>query len=215
MSLYYRTILTPSLGYNQLNVAYPYSYLIVGNNMGMESNKYSTVTLETTFPQNYNQYILEENNLGLKTIPNSPTSRNTFNSNINFITSEQKNNPYNRIISPNNYIQRKNNIKNLKNYAFNDRNPRYSVRSMNPIFSALSPYSPKNVQQIISANSKKLISPRIPIKGINLYSSFINANNNENNSVTSKNYNLEILDNNKTLNNTQMKINILNNETIL
>lgn len=213
MSLYYSTILTPKVGYNQLSIAYPFSYLIVGDNM--EINKYSTISLETTFPQYYNQYILKENYLGLKTIPNTPSRRNTFNSNINFITSEKRNYPYNRVISPNNYIQRKNNIKNLKNYGFNDRNPRYSVRTMNPMFSALSPYSPKNIQQINSANSKKLISPRIPIKGINLYSSFINANNNENNSVTSKNYNLEILDNNKTLNNTQMKNNIQNNETIL
>ena len=213
MSLYYSTILTPKVGYNQLSIAYPFSHLIVGDNM--EINKYSTISLETTFPQYYNQYILKENYLGLKTIPNTPSRRNTFNSNINFITSEKRNYPYNRVISPNNYIQRKNNIKNLKNYGFNDRNPRYSVRTMNPMFSALSPYSPKNIQQINSANSKKLISPRIPIKGINLYSSFINANNNENNSVTSKNYNLEILDNNKTLNNTQMKNNIQNNETIL
>ena len=213
MSLYYSTILTPKVGYNQLSIAYPFSYLIVGDNM--ETNKYSTISLETTFPQYYNQYILKENYLGLKTIPNTPSRRNTFNSNINFITSEKRNYPYNRVISPNNYIQRKNNIKNLKNYGFNDRNPRYSVRTMNPMFSALSPYSPKNIQQINSANSKKLISPRIPIKGINLYSSFINANNNENNNVTSKNYNLEILDNNKTLNNTQMKNNIQNNETIL
>lgn len=213
MSLYYSTILTPKVGYNQLSIAYPFSYLIVGDNM--ETNKYSTISLETTFPQYYNQYILKENYLGLKTILNTPSRRNTFNSNINFITSEKRNYPYNCVISPNNYIQRKNNIKNLKNYGFNDRNPRYSVRTMNPMFSALSPYSPKNIQQINSANSKKLISPRIPIKGINLYSSFINANNNENNSVTSKNYNLEILDNNKTLNNTQMKNNIQNNETIL
>ena len=213
MSLYYSTILTPKVGYNQLSIAYPFSYLIVGDNM--ETNKYSTISLETTFPQYYNQYILKENYLGLKTIPNTPSRRNTFNSNINFITSEKRNYPYNRVISPNNYFQRKNNIKNLKNYGFNDRNPRYSVRTMNPMFSALSPYSPKNIQQINSANSKKLISPRIAIKGINLYSSFINANNNENNNVTSKNYNLEILDNNKTLNNTQMKNNIQNNETIL
>jgi len=215
MSLYYNTILTPTVGYNQLSIAYPFSYLIVGNNVDMETNKYSTVTLDTTFPQYYNQYILKENNLGLKTIPNPPNRRNTFNSNINFISSEQRNNPYNHILSSTNYIQRKNNINNLKNYAFNDRNPKYSVRSMNPMFSNLSPYSPKNVQQINSANLKKLVSPRIPIKGINLYSSFIKANNKENNKLNRYNYNLELLDNNKIVDNTQIVNNIPNKETIL
>ena len=215
MSLYYSTILTPNIGYNQLSIAYPFSYLIVGNNLDMEPNKYSTISLETTTPQYYNQYILEGKNLGLKTIQNSPKMRNAFNLNTSIITNENKNNRYNGVISPNNYTQRKNTIKNLKNFGFSDRNPRYAVRSVNPMISTISPYSPKNIQQIHSANSKKPISRRISIKGINLYNSFINANNNGNNNPTTKNYDLEMLDNNKMMNNTQINNNIQNNENIL
>ena len=215
MNLYYSTILSPNLGYNNLNIAYPFSYLIVGNNYGIETNKYSTVTLRNSIPQYYNQYTLEENNLRIKTNPyqNSPSMRNTFNLNKN-ITNQQNNNRYNSLNSSNNYSERKIHIRNLKNYSFNDRKPKYSVISMNPTISNFSPYSPKNIQQINSVNSKKpisLLSPRIPIKRINLYNSFINSINNEN----TKNYDLELKDNNQILNNTQTTNDIQNNRNIL
>jgi serine/threonine protein phosphatase PrpC len=196
---YYKKILSPNVGYNQLSVENPFNHYNDGNNNGLV-NKYGTKTVGPKTPHYFNQYFLEENKLGLKTNPKAPPMTNTFNLNTHIVRSEKKNNPYYNI---NNYPQRKDDVKDLMNYAYSERVPRYSVNSGNPIVSDFGLYTTRNGQQVISENSKIPISSRIPQTGQNIYNSLINNN------ITHLNYDSGII------NNTQITNEIENNEIIL
>ena len=199
---HYKNILSPNLGYNQLSVGNPFNYYIESNNSGLETRKYSTKTVGDKTPNFYNQYFLEENKLGLKTNPKAPPMTNTFNLNTHIVRSEKKNNPYYNI---NNYPQRRDDVKDLMNYAYSERVPRYSVKSGNPFVGEFDLYTNKDGQQDNSGSSKIPISSRIPQTGQNIYNSLINNN------ITQENYDSTIIKNTQITKNLQNNDNILNN----
>ena len=129
----------------------PFNYNIDGINNGLGTSKYSARTVGPKNPHCFNQFFLVENKLGLKTNPKAPPMTNAFNLNTHIVRSEQKNNPYYNI---NNYPQRKDDIKDLMNYAYSERVPRYSVNSGNSVLSDFELYTTKNGQNNNSGNSK-------------------------------------------------------------
>ena len=203
-SRYDKNILNPNVGYNQLSVENPFNYNIDGINNGLGTRKYSARTVGPKNPHYFNQFFLEENKLGLKTNPKAPPMTNAFNLNTHIVRSEQKNNPYYNI---NNYPQRKDDIKDLMNYAYSERVPRYSVNSGNSVLSDFELYTTKNGQNNNSGNSKIPISSRIPQTGQNIYNSLINNNITQ----VQENYDSRIINNNQITNDIQNNENILNN----
>ena len=201
-SRYYKNILSPNLGYNQLSVENPFNYYINGNNSGLSTSKYSTKTVGPKTPHYFNQYFLEENKVGLKTNPKAPPMTNSFSLNTQIVKSEQKNNPYYNI---NNYPQRKDDVKDLMNYAYSERVPRYSVNSGNPFVSDFDLYTTKNGQNINNGYSKIPISSRIPQTGQNIYNSLINNN------ISQENYDSGIINNNQISNDIKNNENSLSN----
>ena len=89
-SRYYKNILSPNLGYNQLSVENPFNYYIDGNDTGLGTSKYSIKTVASKTPNYHNPYLLEENKLGLKTNPKALPMTNAFNLNTHIIRSEKK-----------------------------------------------------------------------------------------------------------------------------
>ena len=95
---------------NSFNTANPLYYYQMENNQdnfGVTQSKFSNTTFRTPKAQYLNPYVVEGNNIGLKTSPNVVPMTNAFN-----IGDERKNNHF---FNPNNYQQRLSNIKNVRN----------------------------------------------------------------------------------------------------
>ena len=120
----YRGSIDPNFGFNRLSIGNPFNYYTIQNTYNLGGNRYSTITYRTApKPQYYNQYILQENKIGLKTNPRAQPMTNVFNLNNSNVLIEQKYNPY---YNSNNYPQRMDNVKDLMNYTYSERVPKYS-----------------------------------------------------------------------------------------
>ena len=160
----------PNVGFNRLSVANPFNYYS-SNNYAFVPSKYSTLTVKTPKLQ----YIIEENKIGLKTNPNPKPMTNAFNLNTANIINEQKFNPY---YNQNNYPQRVDNVKDLMNYTYSERVPRYTSKT-NPVITRFAPI-PGNT--IIYQNMP--YATRIPQTNENIYNTLINNNRNLKNYAT-------------------------------
>ena len=107
---YFRNSVNPNFGFNSLSVRNPF-YIISQKNYDIRP-RYSTKTYNTPKAQYVPQYVLKENNMGLRINPKAPPMTNSFNLNTQALKSEQKYNPY---YKPNNYPQRIDNSKDLLN----------------------------------------------------------------------------------------------------
>lgn len=176
----HRTYINPNFGFNRLSVENPFNYY--GDINTYAPAKYNTITHKTPKPQLYNSYLLEENKLGLKTNPMALPMTNSFNLNTLNIRSEQKFNPY---YNPNNYPQRVDNIKDLMNYTYSERVPRFSAKT-NSVISNFTPFNMNKDSEMInerlsSGNNINIPkSSRIPETNKNLYNNFINDYQNDN-----------------------------------
>ena len=173
-NIYYRNSVNPNVGFNHLSIANPFNYY-TSNAYTFAPTKYSTISVKTPKPQYYKQYFLEENKIGLKTNPNPKAMTNAFNINGLTIITEQKDNPY---YNPNNYPQRVDNVKDLMNYTYSERVPKYSSKT-NPVITRFSPI-PTNT---ITYNNIP-IATRIPQTNENIYKTLINNNRNSRNYAT-------------------------------
>lgn len=206
----FRNSVNPNFGFNRLSIENPF-YVIQNNYIAQP--RYSTITYAIQKPQLITQYVLSDNKIGLKTNPKAPPMTNTFNLNTVAVKSEQKYNPY---YNPNNYPQRVDNVKDLMNYTYSERVPRFPIKSNNPNVASFSPYaanSGKNInnQTSYTPNSKILNSSRIPKINENTYNSLININNFRG----TENYNGDNIDNNQIINNEQIMDGIqIKNESI-
>lgn len=154
-----------NFGFNKLSVGNPFNFY------GSEESKnylgkpnYTTNTYRTPKPNIYNNFILQENNIGLKTNPKQPPMTNTYNLNTFAVKSEQKYNPY---YATNNYPQKMDRIKDLMNYTYiEEKAPTY--------------YNNNNqYNNITYDNNYNLITPqssRVPKVDNNIYDNFINKN---------------------------------------
>ena len=176
----HRTNINPNFGFNRLSVENPFNYY--GNTNTYAPAKYNTITHKSQKPQLYNSYFLEENKLGLKTNPMAPPMTNSFNLNTLNIRSEPKFNPY---YNPNNYPQRVDNVKDLMNYTYSERVPKYSSKT-NSVTSNFTPFnmnkdSEMTNERLSSGNNINIPkSSRIPETNKNLYNTYINNYQNDN-----------------------------------
>ena len=170
-NIYYRNNENPNVGFNRLSIANPFNYYST-NTYSFAPSRYSTISVRTPKPQFYKQYIIEEKKIGLKTNPNPKPMTNAYNLNTLTIITEQKDNPY---YNPNNYPQRVDNVKDLMNYTYSERVPKYSSKT-NPVITRFSsiPTNTITYQNIP-------IATRIPQTNINIYNTLINNNRNSRN----------------------------------
>ncbi len=199
-NFYYRSSIDPNFGFNRLSIGNPFNYYTTQNMNNVGVSRYSTLTYNTApKPQYYNLYLLQENKLGLKTNPRAPPMTNVFNLNTANVRSEQKYNPY---YNSNNYPQRMDNIKDLMNYTYSERVPKYSMKNPNPIIGNYPPYAKNNaIQPELQRNNIFNSIPRssrIPQTQQNIYTYFINNTRFEDNYQT-------VLDNNPTSNENKVK----------
>lgn len=203
---FFRSTIDPNFGFNRLSVSNPFNYLPVERNYYIGGTKYSTIPLKTPQSQNYNQYTFGNNRIGLKTNPKPSPMTNSFNLNTATVRTEQKNNPY---YNPNNYPQRMDNVKDLMNYAYNERMPRYELKSIIPSGTLYTPYAMKSRARFTeprpnSLNTKVPISSRVPqIEKNNYTNSLIN------NYKITENYDIEETDNNQLIDNEENNNNTL------
>lgn len=196
-NFYFRNSVNPNFGFNRLSVGNPF-YLISQNIYDM-GPRYSTITYNTIKDQNFPQNFLKENNVGLRTNPKALPMTNSFNLNTQAMKSEQKYNPY---YNPNNYPQRIDNVKDLMNYTYSKRVPKYLTKSVYPTAVNYSPVASKTTQYLPNqrsntTNSKIPNSSRIPKINENIYNSLIN------NFIETENYNGGVINDNKLILNEQ------------
>ena len=189
-NIYFRNTVNPNMGFNRLSVGNPFNYYQT-NTYTYAPFKFSTLTYKTSRPQYYNQYIIEEKKIGLKTNPKPQPMTNAFNLNTLNLRSEQKYNPY---YNPNNYPQRVDNVKDLMNYTYSERVPKYNIKTTNPIIASFTPIPTNNVKKVIiqrtNTTYKSLpIASRIPQTNQNIYKTLINNNKIE--------YSPSVVDNNQ------------------
>ena len=205
----YRGSIDPNFGFNRLSVGNPFNYYTIQNTYNLGGNRYSTITYRTApKPQYYNQYILQENKIGLKTNPRAQPMTNVFNLNNSNVLIEQKYNPY---YNSNNYPQRMDNVKDLMNYTYSERVPKYSSKTTHPIISNFVPYA-ANTTLIASGQSNNEAnsiprSSRIPQSKNNIYSSLINNSPFESNNQNAFN--------NNTIKNNESKAKEINNAFLM
>ena len=195
---FFRSTIDPNFGFNRPSVGNPFNYIPIERNFYIGGTKYSTIPLKTPVIPNYNQLNFEENKIGLKTNPNPAPMTNAFNLNTASVRTEEKNNPY---YNPNNYPQRMDNVKDLMNYTYNERTPKFELKSIIPSGNSYTPYAVKtrskfNEPRANSISSRVPISSRIPKIDKNNY-----ANSLINNYHITDNYNKEESDNNQLTNN--------------
>ena len=185
---YMKNTINPNFGFNKLSIGNPFNFY------GYENSKtsylkpnYSTFTHKVPRVKMYNDFILEENKVGLKTNPKQPPMTNTYNLNTNVVKTEQKYNPY---FAANNYPQWMDKVKDLMNYTYNEEKATiyYNTSKINNNGYA------NNVNNISNAPP----SSRVPRIENNVYSNFIN-----------KNY--HYIENNKTNLNQKNGFDIINN----
>ena len=163
---YMKNTINPNFGFNKLSIGNPFNFY------GYENSKtsylkpnYSTFTHKVPRVKMYNDFILEENKVGLKTNPKQPPMTNTYNLNTNVVKTEQKYNPY---FAANNYPQWMDKVKDLMNYTYNEEKATiyYNTSKINN-----NSYT-NNVNNISTAPP----SSRVPRIENNVYSNFINKN---------------------------------------
>ena len=163
---YMKNTINPNFGFNKLSIGNPFNFY------GYENSKtsylkpnYSTFTHKVPRVKMYNDFILEENKVGLKTNPKQPPMTNTYNLNTNVVKTEQKYNPY---FAANNYPQWMDKVKDLMNYTYNEEKATiyYNTSKINNNGYA------NNVNNISNAPP----SSRVPRIENNVYSNFINKN---------------------------------------
>ena len=197
---------------NSFNTANPLYYYQMENNQdnfGVTQSKFSNTTFRTPKAQYLNPYVVEGNNIGLKTSPNVVPMTNAFN-----IGDERKNNHF---FNPNNYQQRLSNIKNVRNITFSaEKIPRYSTKTNNISLPNFSPFSldfspkitiPRAVSPKIENQNPNSTNPNIPRPLANAQNNIINptiVNNNQNTPKITNN--IQIINETK-LENEEPKIN--------
>ena len=163
---YMKNTINQNFGFNKLSIGNPFNFY------GYENSKtsylkpnYSTFTHKVPRVKMYNDFILEENKVGLKTNPKQPPMTNTYNLNTNVVKTEQKYNPY---FAANNYPQWMDKVKDLMNYTYNEEKATiyYNTSKINN-----NSYT-NNVNNISTAPP----SSRVPRIENNVYSNFINKN---------------------------------------
>jgi len=124
-------------------------------------SNYSTNTYRTPRAQYFNNYILEEENKGLKTNPKPLQMTNVYNvSNAN-VRTEQRYNPY---YYDNNYPQRIDNVKDLMNYTYSvNRAPHFMNSKINN-----TPNQAFNTYSNSTFNASKVPGQRSNTAGINI-----------------------------------------------
>ena len=163
---YMKNTINPNFGFNKLSIGNPFNFY------GYENSKtsylkpnYSTFTHKVPRVKMYNDFILEENKVGLKTNPKQPPMTNTYNLNSNVVKTEQKYNPY---FAANNYPQWMDKVKDLMNYTYNEEKATiyYNTSKIN------------NNSYTNNANNISTAPPssRVPRIENNVYSNFINKN---------------------------------------
>ena len=115
---YMKSSYNPNFRFNKLNIGNPFNFYGYENSKTsyLKSN-YTTFTHKTPRVKMYNDIILEENKVGLKTNPKQPPMTNTYYLNTNVVKTEQKYNPY---FAANNYPQWMDKVKDLMNYIYNE-----------------------------------------------------------------------------------------------
>lgn len=135
-NFYFKNYFNPNIGFNRLSIDNPFNYYgIPTQNKYIISNNvypnYSTNTYRQARPLFVNNFILEEENKGLRTNPKPLQMTNVYNLNSENVRNEQKYNPY---YYENNYPQRIDNVKDLMNYTYStNRAPRFmNLKTNNP-----------------------------------------------------------------------------------
>jgi len=133
-NFYFKNNYNPNIGFNRLSIDNPFNYYgmptqkyAISNNITYSN--YSTNTYRSPRPQFINNYILEEENKGLKTNPKPLQMTNVYNVNSINVRNEEKYNPY---YYENNYPQRIDNVKDLMNYTYStNRAPKFMNSTFN------------------------------------------------------------------------------------
>ena len=207
-----RSSINPTGGFNRLSIDNPFNFYSterIQNNYGMKQSNYSTLTHRQPKTPNLNNFMLDENKIGLKTDPKAPPMTNVYNLNTYNIRNEQKFNPY---YYPNNYPQRIDNIKDLMNYTYSDtRAPRsYGNKTYKPNTQGFNSYSNSNtpkvgMQRSLTAKSNIPKSSRIPENDRNIYNNFMNYHYSEKeNNLNNQNIKYFPETNNNTINDSQI-----------
>ena len=226
---YQKSYVNPNFGFNKLSVENPFNFY------GLENSKnsyrkpnYGTMTFSTQRGKIYNDIILEENKVGVKTNPKQPPMTNTYNLNTVSVRTEQKYNPY---FPSYNYPQWMDKVKDLMNYSYNEEKAPiyYSVdnnqSSGNNVY-----YEQSNIYngtKKYNTMTHAPLSSRVPKIENNIYSTLVNNNyyyneNNKNSLTQSYNYNtinntnytnsVEYVDNTNTYYQNNSNYNQLNNK---
>ena len=184
---YMKSSYNPNFGFNKLSIGNPFNFYGYENskNSYLKTN-YSTFTHKTPRVKMYNDIILEENKVGLKTNPKQPPMTNTYNLNTNVVKTEQKYNPY---FAAYNYPQWMDKVKDLMNYTYNEEKATIyyntSKINSNDYANGYGAYSQNNLRRVNNVTNAPP-SSRVPRIDNNIYTSLINKNyhyitNNKNN----------------------------------
>lgn len=210
---YQKNVVNPNFGFNKLSVGNPFNFYGYENSKNsFRKPNYGTLTHKVPRVKMYNDTILEENKIGLKTNPKQPPMTNTYNLNTVTVRTEQKYNPY---FAANNYPQWMDKVKDLMNYTYNEEkapiyyaantigDENYGIYGQNNLINGI-----KKADNITYAP----LSSRVPKIDNNIYSSLTNKmyNNTEKNQSN-------IIENNNYYNNANFinGVNYIDNQTII
>ena len=174
---YMKSSYNPNFGFNKLSIGNPFNFYGYENskNSYLKTN-YSTFTHKTPRVKMYNDIILEENKVGLKTNPKQPPMTNTYNLNTNVVKTEQKYNPY---FAAYNYPQWMDKVKDLMNYTYNEEKATIyyntSKTNSNDYANGYGTYSQNNLRRVNNVTNAPP-SSRVPRIDNNIYTSLINKN---------------------------------------
>ena len=178
---YMKTTINPNFGFNKLSIENPFNFYGYENSKNPnEKLYYSSMTHKAPRVKMYNNIILEENKVGLKTNPKQPPMTNTYNLNTSTVKTEQKYNPY---FAANNYPQWMDKVKDLMNYTYNEEKATiyYNTSKINDEYNNnYGFYEQNNLSDGIKKLNTTTNAPpssRVPKIENNIYSSLINNNN--------------------------------------
>ena len=216
---YVGNTINPNFGFNKLSIGNPFNYYGYENSKTISSKPgYSTNTHKFPTIKMYDNFILEENKVGLKTNPKQPPMTNTYNLNTQNVKTEQKYNPY---FAANNYPQWMDKVKDLMNYTYNEEKAPiyYNTNQVNDDFNKnYGIYGQNNITKEINKSNiitNAPLSSRVPKVDNNIYSNLVNKNyhyigNNKNYLNQNDNFNnINYSNNTNTLNNNQIVSNEL------
>ena len=194
---YQKNVVNPNFGFNRLSVGNPFNfYGYEKSKNSLDKPNYGTITHKVPRVKMYNDVILEENKIGLKTNPKQPPMTNTYNLNTVTVRTEQKYNPY---FAANNYLQWMDKVKDLMNYTYNEEKaPIYYAADTtnNENGNNYGYYGQNNITNGTKKNGTITYAPlssRVPKLENNIYSSltnnkYNNIENNQNNTIENNNY---------------------------